>query len=222
MGNKRALVAGGTGRVGRAIAARLEREGWQVVAAGRADGDLSTVDGARRLVASAAARLGGLDLVVHAASDGFVPKRVEEVTEADWDAAAGVTAKGTFFLAQAALPHLRESRGALILVEDVAAYQPWVSFAPHCAAKAGQAMLTRLLAKAFAPEVRVCGVAPGPVAVEEGQEERRAAETLLGRIGSPEDVAEAVSYLAGAGFVTGTTLVVDGGRLLQSGRRSSS
>jgi pteridine reductase len=217
--NKRALIAGGTGRLGRAIAARLEAEGWQVVAAGRADGDLSTVAGARELVASAVARLGGLDLVVQSAADGFAPKPVEEVTEADWDVAADVTAKGTFFLAQAALPHLRESRGVLILVEDVAAYQPWVSFAPHCAAKAAQAMLTRLLAKAFAPEVRVCGVAPGPVAVEEGQEGRRAAETLLGRIGSPEDIAAAVSYLAGAGFVTGTTLVVDGGRLLQSGRR---
>ena len=60
----------------------------------------------------------------------------------------------------------------LILVEDVGADQPWVSFAPHCAAKAAQAMLTRLLAKALAPEVRVCGVAPGPVAVDEGQEER--------------------------------------------------
>ena len=65
MGNKRALVAGGTGRVGRAIAARLEAEGWRVVAAGRADGDLSTVAGARELVASAVDRLGGLDLVVH-------------------------------------------------------------------------------------------------------------------------------------------------------------
>jgi len=222
MDDKRALIAGGTGRVGRAIAARLEAEGWQVVAAGRADGDLSTVAGARELAATAVAQLGGLDLVVQSASDGFVPKPVEEVTEADWDAAADVTAKGTFFLAQAVLPHLRQSRGVLILVEDVAAYQPWVSFAPHCAAKAAQAMLTRLLAKAFAPEVRVCGVAPGPVAVEEGQEERRAAETLLRRIGSPEDVAAAVSYLAGAGFVTGTTLVVDGGRLLQSGRRSPS
>jgi pteridine reductase len=222
MDNKRALVAGGTGRVGRAIAARLEAEGWQVVAAGRADGDLATVAGTRQLVASAVDRLGGLDLVVHSASDGFTPKPIDEVTEADWDAAAGVTAKGTFFLAQAAAPHLRESRGVLILVEDVAAYQPWVSFAPHCAAKAAQSMLTRLLAKALAPEVRVCGVAPGPVAVEEGQEERRAAETLLRRIGSPEDVAGAVSYLAGAGFVTGTTLVVDGGRLLQSGRQSLS
>jgi pteridine reductase len=222
MGNKRALVAGGTGRIGRAIAARLEAEGWQLMAAGRRDGDLSTVAGARELVATAVERLGGLDLVVQAAADGFVPKPVDEVTEADWDTAAGVTAKGTFFLAQAAAPHLRESRGVLILVEDVAAYQPWVSFAPHCAAKAAQAMLTRLLAKALAPDVRVCGVAPGPVAVEAGQEERRAAETLLGRVGSPEDVAGAVSYLAGAGFVTGTTLVVDGGRLLQSGRRTSS
>jgi pteridine reductase len=212
------LIAGGTGRIGRAIAARLEAEGWQLLAAGRADGDLATAAGARALVATAVERLGGLDLVVQAASDGFVPKAVEEVTEADWDAAADVTAKGSFFLAQAAVPHLRESRGVLILVEDVAAYQPWVSFAPHCAAKAAQAMLTRLLAKAFAPEVRVCGVAPGPVAVAGGQEERRAAETLLGRIGSPEDVAEAVSYLAGAGFMTGTTLVVDGGRLLQTGR----
>jgi pteridine reductase len=220
--NKRALVAGGMGRIGRAISARLEAEGWQVVAAGRADGDLSTVAGSHGLVTSAVRRLGGLDLVVHAASDGFGPKGIEEVTEEDWDAAAGATAKGTFFLAQAAAPHLRVSRGVLIVIEDVAAYQPWVSFAPHCAAKAAQAMLTRVLAKALAPEVRVCGVAPGPVAVDPGQEERRAAETLLRRIGSPADVAGAVSYLAGAGYVTGTTLFVDGGRSLQSGRRSPS
>ena len=79
-------------------------------------------------------------------------------------------------------------------------------------------MLTRVLARALAPEVRVCGIAPGPVAVDPEQEERRAAETLLGRVGSPEDVASAVAYLAGATFVTGTTLIVDGGRLLQSVR----
>jgi pteridine reductase len=76
-------------------------------------------------------------------------------------------------------------------------------------------MLTRVLARALAPDVRVCGIAPGPVAVEPGQEHRRAAETLLGRIGSPEDVAGAVMYLVGANFVTGTTLVVDGGRFLK-------
>jgi NAD(P)-dependent dehydrogenase (short-subunit alcohol dehydrogenase family) len=81
-------------------------------------------------------------------------------------------------------------------------------------------MLTRALARALAPEVRVCGVAPGPVAVEPQQEERRAAETELGRVGSPADIAAAIVYLAGAEFVTGSTLVVDGGRLLQTGVRA--
>jgi len=209
-------VTGGTGRVGGAIAARLEGEGWSVVAAGRADGDLAKVDEARALVERAAAELGGLDLLVNAAGEGFVPKPAEELTEADWDAAFGATAKGSFFVTQAAAPHLRASRGCVVMIEDVAAYQPWPSFAAHCAAKAAQAMLTRVLARALAPDVRVCGLAPGPVAVEPGQEERRAAETLLGRVGTPDDVAAAVVYLAGASFVTGTTLVVDGGRLVQS------
>ncbi len=215
----RALVTGGTGRIGKAISERLRAEGWSVLAAGRADGDLAAAEPARALVARAVDELGGLDLLVNAAAAGFEPRAVEDVTEADWDAALGVTAKGSFFVTQAAAPHLRESRGVVVMIEDVAAYQPWPSFAAHCAAKAAQAMLTRVLARALAPEVRVCGVAPGPVAVDPGQEERRAAETLLGRIGSTEDVAEAVLYLVRAGFVTGTSLVVDGGRLLQSGAR---
>jgi pteridine reductase len=211
----RALVTGGTGRVGRAIVARLEAEGFRVLAAGRADGDVSLPAEARKLVERAANELGGLDLLVNAASGGFVPRAVEDVDEAHWDAAFGATAKGSFFVTQAAAPHLKKSElGLVVMIEDVAAYQPWPSFAPHCAAKAAQAMLTRVLSRALAPDVRVCGVAPGPVAVEPGQEKRRAAETLLGRVGAPDDVAAAVVYLAGAGFVTGTTLVVDGGRLL--------
>jgi pteridine reductase len=214
----RALVTGGVGRVGEAIVRRLEAEGWQVVAAGRADGDVSRPDEARALVERAVEELGsGLDLLVNAAGEGFAPKPFEEVEEADWDAAFGATAKGSFFVTQAAAPALREARGCVVMIEDVAAYQPWPAFAAHSAAKAAQAMLTRVLARALAPEVRVCGVAPGPVAIERGQEERRAAETLLGRVGSPDDVAEAVLYLAGASFVTGTTLVVDGGRSLKSG-----
>ena len=214
----RALVTGGVGRVGEAIVRRLEAEGWKVVAAGRADGDVSRPDEARALVERAVEELGsGLDLLVNAAGEGFTPKPFEEVDEADWDAAFGATAKGSFFVTQAAAPALREARGCVVMIEDVAAYQPWPAFAAHSAAKAAQAMLTRVLARALAPEVRVCGVAPGPVAIEPGQEERRAAETLLGRVGSPDDVAEAVLYLAGASFVTGTTLVVDGGRSLKSG-----
>ena len=214
----RALVTGGTGRLGSAIAERLDREGWSVFAAGRADGDVAQVEQARGLVAKAVERLGGLDLLVNAAGEGFAPKPLDELDETDWDAAFGATAKGSFFVSQAAAPHLRASHGCIVMLEDLAGYQPWPSFAAHSAAKAAQAMLTRALARALAPEVRVCGVAPGPVAVEPGQEERRAAETLLGRIGSPDDVASAVVYLAGAGFVTGSTLFVDGGRMLQTSR----
>jgi len=215
-GERRALVTGGLGRVGEAIAARLEREGWSVLAAGRADGNVSRPEEARAVVERAAGELGGLDLLVNAAGEGFAPKAVDELTEADWDAAFGATAKGSFFVTQAAAAHLRAAGGCVVMIEDVAGYQPWPSFVAHSAAKAAQAMLTRVLARALAPEVRVCGVAPGPVAVAPEQVERRAAETLLGRIGSPDDVAAAVSYLAGADFVTGTTLFVDGGRALKT------
>jgi len=215
----RALLTGGTGKLGAGVAARLRQDGWQVLAAGSRDGDLARAGDARALVERATAELGGLDVVVNGASAGFAPTAFADVTEADLDAALGATVKGSFFVTQAAAPHLRESRGLVVMLEDVAAYQPWPSFAAHCAAKAAQAMLTRTLARALAPEVRVCGVAPGPVAVEAGQEERRAAETALGRVGSPDDVAGAILYLAGATFVTGTTIVVDGGRLLQTGGR---
>lgn len=213
----RALVTGGVGRVGEAIVRRLEGDGWTVFAAGRAQGDVSRPGEARALVERAVQELGGLDLLVNAAGEGFAPRAFEQLDEADWDAAFGATAKGSFFVTQAATPALRESGGCVVMIEDVAGYQPWPGFAAHSAAKAAQAMLTRVLARALAPEVRVCGVAPGPVAIERGQEERRAAETLLGRVGSPDDIADAVVYLAGASFVTGTTLVVDGGRSLKSG-----
>ena len=214
----RALLTGGTGKLGAAVAERLRQEGWEVLAAGRRDGDLSRAEDARALVERAARELGGLDVVINGASAGFEPRRFEQVSEADVDDALGATVKGSFFVTQAAAPHLRESRGLVVMIEDVAAYQPWPSFAAHCAAKAAQAMLTRTLAKALAPEIRVCGIAPGPVALEPGDDEAgRAAETALKRVGSPDDVAEAILFLADADFVTGATIAVDGGRLLQSG-----
>jgi pteridine reductase len=214
---RRALVAGGTGRVGRAIVTRLQVDGWSVFAGGRADGDLRTASGCHALVERALSELGGLDLVVHAAADPFNRQPVADVTEEDFAAAFGVTTVGTMFLAQAAAPALKESHGAIVVIEDVAAYQPWPGFIAHSAAKAAQGMLTRTLAIALAPEVRVNGVAPGTVADDPAEEERQATRTLLGRSGSPDDVAAAVVYLATASFVTGTTLVVDGGRLAKSG-----
>ena len=214
----RALFTGGTGKLGADDVARLEAAGWQVIAAGRRDGDLARAGDARALVHRAVRELGGLDVVVNGASAGFAPKAFADVTETDVDAALGATIKGSFFVTQAAAPHLRSTRGLVVMLEDVAAYQAWPSFAAHSAAKAAQAMLTRAFARALAPEVRVCGVVPGPVAVEPEQEERRAAETLLGRIGSAGDVAGAILYLARADYVTGASLAVDGGRLAQTGR----
>ena len=204
------------GRRGDRAPARGRR--LEVVAAGRADGDVSRPDEARALVerAVAGARR-GLDLLVNAAGEGFAPKPFEEVNEADWDAAFGATAKGSFFVTQAAAPALRESRGCVVMIEDVAAYQPWPSFAAHWAAKRRRRCSLGFSRARSRPRCASAAWRPGPVAIERGQEERRAAETLLGRVGSPEDVADAVVYLAGASFVTGTTLVVDGGRSLQSG-----
>ena len=190
----RALLTGGTGKLGAAVAERLRDDGWQVLAAGSRDGDLARADEAGALVDRAVAELGGLDVVVNGASAGFEAKRFEDVTEADVEIALGATVKGSFFVTQAAAPELRKTRGLVIMLGDVAAYQPWPSFAAHCAAKAAQAMLT-----------------PGD------DESRRAAETALRRVGSPDDVAEAILYLAGAGFVTGATIAVDGGLLLQTG-----
>src|SRR5688500_17888572 len=154
----RALLTGGTGKLGAGIAERLRAEGWQVLAAGSRDGDLARAEPARALVERAVAELGGLDVVVNGASAGFEPKTFDDVSEEEVDAALGATVKGSFFVTQAAAPHLRATRGLVVMLEDVAAYQPWPSFAAHCAAKAAQAMLTRALARALAPGGRGCRV----------------------------------------------------------------
>lgn len=212
----RCLITGGTGRLGAALAAGLTSLDWRVVAAGSADGDLRSAEGARSLVAAAVDELGGLDVVIYGAGAGWRVQSIEDVSEADWDAAFDVTAKGTFFVGQAAAPHLRASKGLLVVIEDVAAELPWTNLAPHAAAKAAQAHLTRIFARALAPDVRVCGIAPGPVAVRPEDAEGRAARTLLGRVGDPQDVLDAIVYLAEASYVTGSTLVVDGGRRLRT------
>ncbi|HZQ82693.1 MAG TPA: SDR family oxidoreductase [Gaiellaceae bacterium] len=214
--DKRALLTGGTGKLGVALADGLREHGWRVVAAGSADADLRHADEARRLVARAVDELGGLDLLVNGAGAGWRVKPLLEVDEQDWDTAFGATTKGTFFVSQAAAPHLRESQGLIVNIEDVAAELAWTNLAAHSAAKAAQARLTEIFARALAPDVRVCGIAPGPVAVDPADAPGRAARTLLGRVGDPHDVLQALLYLIDASYVTGTTITVDGGRRLRT------
>ena len=211
-----ALVTGATGRVGGVIARRLETDGFRVLRAGRRDGDLSDAEATRALVARAAEELGGLDLVVHAAGEGFVAQPVEAVTEEDWDAAFGATAKGSFFLAQAAAPHLRAANGVIVNIADLAAFETWPAYVPHGISKSGVVHLTQSLARVLAPEVRVGGIAPGTVLLpdkwSDEDAERLRATTPLRRMGTPEDVSSTVLFILDSDFLTGETIIVDGGR----------
>ena len=235
----RVLVTGGARRLGRAIALGLAERGAQVaftyhrsasdaeataaaLAAAGAGGhaiaaDLSDGQAARRAVEEAAAELGGLDVLVHAASGGFVPTDPMDVEPGLFADAVGATLTGGFFCAQAARRAMGDG-GVIVNVTDVAVLEAWPLFAPHAAAKAALAQLTRSLARAFAPEVRVCAVAPGPVLLPDGSDkamrERHAGRTALGRLGSPADVVGAIAYLIEADYVTGEQLVVDGGHTL--------
>lgn len=234
----RILVAGGAQRVGRAVALDLAEHGADVAisyhsSAGPAEetaariaelgrrtavlqADATRPEQMRAMVEQATAELGGLDAYVHAPSGGFKPIDPQDVDEELWDVAMDSTAKGFLFAAQAAFrAMLPERHGVIVAINDVAAVQPWPRFAHHSAAKAAQAQLVKCLAAAWGQDgVRVCGVAPGPVLMPEGVA-GSVDETALRRLGSPDDVAGAIRYLLEAEFVTGTILVVDGGRLLR-------
>jgi pteridine reductase len=236
----RALVIGGGRRLGRAIALGLAEHGADVAVTSRAGGpdgeataaairelgrvsvalacDVHSAPAIARAVTEAAEALGGLDVLVYAAAGGFRAARPEDVGEALFDEAVGTILRGGFFAAQAAHGQMAAAGGVIVFITDVAALQAWPSFAPHSVAKAGLVHLTEVLAKAWAPEVRVCGVAPGTVLPEaESDAEslaRAASAAALARVGTPGDVVDAVRYLVEAEYVTGIQLVVDGGRLL--------
>ena len=180
-------------------------------------GDLAIVAEAERVADQALARWGQLDLLVNSAGIwGSTP--IGTVTQARWDELIEVNLRGAFFCAQRAAPALRAARGAIVNIADVGALRPWRNYTPYLVSKGGVVTLTEALAKDLAPEVRVNAVAPGPVLLPDGwtpaQAERAAASVLLKRLGSPEDVAAAVVYLAQADYVTGVVLPVDGGQRL--------
>ena len=135
-----------------------------------------------------------------------------------WDELLNTNLRAAFFTAQRAAPALRAAGGAIINIADVGALRPWRNYTPYLVSKGGIVTLTEALAKDLAPEVRVNAVAPGPVLLPDDWTEEQAAKTakgvLLGRVGTPEDVAGAVVFLAQADYITGVVLPVDGGQRL--------
>lgn len=236
-----ALVTGAGRRIGQAIAVGLARAGCDVGLHyhGSADGaeatardiraagrraellpaDLADPAAARALADGAARALGRLDVVVNSAAI-MVHQPVETITPESWDATLDLNLRAVFFVSQGAIPHLRRAKGKIVNLADVAGFEPWPAYLPHCVSKAGVVMLTKALARALAPDVAVNAVAPGPVLLPE-QWDRATRDhirdtTPLGRLGEPADVVAAVRFLLeGSDFVTGTVLVVDGGRLIR-------
>jgi pteridine reductase len=231
-----ALVTGAGHRVGRALAVALGGRGMTVAvhyrgaeagaretaaeiaaAGGRAElfpGDLACHGAPARLVNEVADRLGRLDVLVNSAA---VMQRtpVGEVTEEAWDAMFALNLRAPFFAAQAAAARMGEG-SAIVNVADLAAFETWPAYVPHGISKAGVVQMTRALARVLAPRVRVNAIAPGAVLLPESWSredgERLAATTPLRRLGTPQDVARAMLYLLDADYVTGETLIVDGGR----------
>jgi pteridine reductase len=236
-----ALVTGAGVRVGRAIAVGLAAAGCDVAvhyhgsAAGadetarlirklgrRAESlaaDLRDAGAARDLAGRAARAFGGrLDVVVNSAAV-MVRESVDAVTPESWDATLDLNLRAGFFVAQGAAPLLRTARGKIVNIADVAGFEPWTNYVPHCVSKAGVVMLTKALAKALAPDITVNAVAPGPVLLPDQwdatTQDHIRDTTPLRRLGDPAEVVSAVRFLIENDFVTGTVLVVDGGRLIR-------
>ena len=234
-----ALVTGSAKRLGRAVALRLAEEGADVIIHHRSStldaqsavaeieklgrrgtaiaADLTSVSDIKRLFDEAAKQFGRLDILVNSAAN-FLPASIVSTTEEIWDSSLDTNLRAPFFCAQAAAPFLRRTRGTIINFADTGGLLGWPGYIPHSVSKAGVVMLTKVLAKALAPEVRVNAIAPGTITMPGDPPEWEADFIKLAplhRTGRPSDIADAVSYLVHAEFLTGHTLVVDGGRTIE-------
>ena len=180
-------------------------------------GDLLDAEVPERLVDCALRAFGRLDILINNAST-FYPTAVGEITSAHWDDLMGSNLRAPLFLSQAAAPSLRSARGLILNIVDIHAMRPLKGHPVYSVAKAGLATLTRSLARELGPEIRVNGIAPGPVlwperAVEEALKREIIAKTALKRHGTPGDIARTALFLAAdAPYITGQIIAVDGGR----------
>lgn len=169
------------------------------------------------IIATTIASFGQLDVLVNNAST-FYPTPFGSIDLDHWDDLIGTNLKAPLFLSQAAGPHLRRAHGLILNMIDIHGQRPLPEHPVYSTAKAGLAMLTRSLARELGPEVRVNGIAPGPImwpegGIDEALKQEIVSRTLLKRSGSPEDIVRAALFFAlDAPFVTGQILAVDGGR----------
>ncbi len=232
---KTALVTGSGRRLGRKIALALAQEGYDVAlhahrsldgmheaaAQIRASGgdvlelqaDLAIVSDIRRIASELNEWTDGLDVLVNNA--GIFPEAsFEEVTEEIWNAALDINLRAQFFLVQFCADALKLRKGCVVNLASAGGFEPWKKHIPYNVSKAGVIMLTRALAKALAPNVRVNAIAPGVILVP-GEEERTHIDERripLKRYGYPQDIIDAVLYLVrDATYLTGHILPVDGG-----------
>jgi pteridine reductase len=234
------LITGGAKRLGAATARRMHGAGASIVihyhrsaaearalvaeleavrpgSAHAVCADLLDIAALPGLVAAAVQRFGRLDVLVNNAST-FYPTPVGSITPAQFEDLIGTNLRAPLFLSQAAAPALREAGGLIINMVDIHAKRPLKSHPVYSSAKAGLVMLTRSLARELGPEIRVNGIAPGPVMwPEHPMDEKLKGEivgkTALKRTGSPDDIARtALFFAADAPYVTGQIIAVDGGR----------
>jgi pteridine reductase len=238
---KVALVTGAGTRVGRAIALALGKAGMRVgvhyassqkgardtaeeIIRGGSEartlpGDLMDPATGPRLVEHTVKVFGTIDVLVNSAAV-MLRTPVGEVLVEDWDAMFALNLRAPFFLSQVAARAMADRGGAIVNIADLAAFETWRAYIPHSITKSGIVQMTRGLAHALAPKIRVNAIAPGPVLLPDGwtqeQADKLISTTPLGRLGSPEDVAQAALYLLSADYVTGETIIVDGGRHIRT------
>ncbi|MDH5589741.1 MAG: SDR family oxidoreductase [Gemmatimonadota bacterium] len=180
-------------------------------------GDLSRPDTPAGIIDRVQTVYSRLDLLVNSAST-FHAADLTDVGATEWDSVMDVNLRAPHLLVGAAAHLLRVDEGSVVNILDLSAFQPWTEYPHHAVSKAALAHLTRVQARALAPRVRVNAVAPGAVLPPDGYPPERLealrVRTPLQRLGTPDDVAQAVLYLAEARYVTGQILAVDGGRLL--------
>ena len=238
------LITGGAKRVGAAICRQLHAEGANLMIHYRSSAhearalqaelnlqrshsvaiiqaDLLLITGLPNLVAETIQQFGQLDVLINNASS-YYPTEIGQIDETKWLDLVGSNLKAPLFLSQAAAPELRKNLGCIINITDMHVERPKKGYVVYSVAKAGLVTLTKSLAHELSPEVRVNAVAPGPVQwpdnnpqFDEVYRQRVINQTLLKRVGEPEDIAKAVKFLIyDAPFITGHVLAVDGGRSL--------